>query len=411
MGRAGQGLEPTVALCAALDVEQASLPQQPPPLILAVVSAVESHGQPAAFDVGSQQPGPGYSWTRAILHLDLDAFFVGVHLLDHLEDRGRPVAVGGSASSRGVISSASYEARRFGVRSGMPTRHAFRLCPQLKVVPPHWERIHASSGQVMAILARCGPTEPTSVDEAYVDLSAASDPTTLAAQIRDQVVAETGLSASVGLAACRLVAKVASDQGKPGGCVVVPPGTEAAFLAPLNIRVIPGIGPRTTQRLNALGIHTCADLALADPEVLARQLGPHAASLPARAQGHDSRPVRPERGPPKSLSGEITFDRDVADRERLLAAVTALSARVGRRLRRQAMVAQTVYVKFRWADFTTFSRQRSLPVPCDDDASLAAAATAIWLAHWPPGQKVRLVGVGVSGLEPAGPRQLSLDMA
>jgi DNA polymerase-4 len=206
------------------------------------------------------------------------------------------------------------------------------------------------------------------------------------------------------------VAKVASDAAKPGGCLVVPPGTEADFLAPRPVQVLSGIGPRTAERLAKIGIHTCADLAGADIDRLVRTLGPHARRLPARAVGLDRRRVRTERPPPKSISNERTFERDIADAARLLAQVTALSARVGKRLRQQGLVAHTVFVKFRWADFTTFTRQAHLAVPIDGDGEVGAVATGLWRAHWPPGQPVRLIGVGVGGLAVLGTRQLGLGL-
>lgn len=353
-------------------------------------------------------PDPPIAWPTAILHLDLDAFFVGVYLLDHPEDRGLSIAVGGSPSGRGVVTSASYEARRFGVRSGMPMRQALRLCPRLKSARTDWERIRACSRQVMAILARFGPTEPMSVDEAYVDLGDTPCPEALAPMIRACVIEETGLAASVGLATTKLVAKVACDHGKPAGCVIVPPGEEARFLAPLPARAIPGIGPRTAERLAELDIETCGDLAAADPELLARYLGPHAAGLPRRAIGQDRRPVKSARPAPKSISNERTFGHDLSDREPLLAEVAALGAHVAARLQRHGLVGHTVHVKFRWSDFTTFTRQRALPVPTDDTGAITAVAASLWLAHWHPGRKVRLIGVGVGGLEPAGARQLTL---
>lgn len=353
-------------------------------------------------------PDASIDWPTAVLHLDLDAFFVGVYLLDHPEDRGLPVAVGGSPSGRGVVTSASYEARRFGVRSGMPMRQALRLCPKLKAVRADWERIRACSRQVMTILERFGPTEPMSVDEACVDLGGAPSPDAMAPAIRMRVVEETGLAASVGLATTRLVAKVACEHGKPSGCVIVPPGDEALFLAPLPASAIPGIGPRTAERLAELEIQTCGDLAAAEPELLARYLGPHAANLPRRARGQDRRRVRSDRPAPKSISNERTFGHDVSDRTQLLAEVDALGARVAARLQRHGLLGRVVHVKFRWSDFTTFTRQRSLPVATDDAATIAAMAASLWLANWQTGRKVRLIGVGVGGLEPAGARQLSL---
>jgi DNA polymerase IV len=354
--------------------------------------------------------GTASPWPAAILHLDLDAFFVGVHLLDHPEDRGRRVAVGGSPGGRGVVTSASYEARKFGVHAGMPASRALRACPGLKFVGADWARIRACSRQVMEILARFGPCEPVSVDEAYVDLGAAADPAALAVAIRASVVGETGLAASAGLATSKLVAKVASDAGKPGGGVVVPPGTEVEFLAPRPAQVLSGIGPRTAERLAKLGVHTCAELAGADIDRLERALGPHARRLPARAVGLDRRRVRTDRPPPKSISNERTFDRDVVDRVRLLEQVAVLSARVGQRLRRQELVAHTVFVKFRWGDFTTFTRQVSLAVPIDGDGEVGAVAAALWQAHWPAGRPVRLIGVGVGGLEAPTTRQLGLGL-
>ena len=249
-----------------------------------------------------------------------------------------------------------------------------------------------------------------SVDEAYVDLAAAPDPAALAVAIRACVVLEMGLAASAGLATSKLVAKVASDVAKPGGCLVVPPGTEADFLAPRPAQVLSGIGPRTAERLARLDIHTCADLAGADIDRLVGALGPHARRLPARAVGLDRRRVRTDRPPPKSISNERTFDHDIADAARLLEQVAALSARVATRLRKQGLVAHTVFVKFRWADFTTFTRQVHLAVPIDGDDELAAVAAGLWQAHWPPGRPVRLIGVGVGDLEAPGSRQLALGL-
>lgn len=350
------------------------------------------------------------AWPSAVLHLDMDAFFVSVHLLDHPEDRGRPLAVGGSPQGRGVVTSASYEARRFGVRSGMAMRAALRLCPRLKVAAADWSRIRACSTQVMRLLAEYGPTEPTSIDEAYVDLGAIPAPHDLAPSIRSRVEIETGLPASAGLATSKLVAKVASERAKPGGCVVVLPGAEEGFLAPLPVRAISGIGPRTAERLSGLGIETCADLAGADRDALARRLGAHAAELVERARGLDRRTVRAGRHGPRSISAERTFATDLAEREALLAEIRHLCGRVGQRLRRHGLVASCVTVKFRWSDYTTFGRQRALRVPVDADQDIYAHAAALWLEHWPERRRVRLVGVGVTGLKAAAGRQLGLGL-
>ena len=275
------------------------------------------------------------TWQRAILHLDMDAFFVNVHLLDHPEDKGVPLAVGGRPEGRGVVASASYEARHFGVRSAMPAARAIRLCPQIKFVGRDWSRIRACSQEVMAILREYGPVEQVSVDEAYVDLSEHAEPAALARAIRERVQAETGLPASVGLAANKLVAKVASDHDKPEGCTVVWPGEEEAFLGALPVRVIWGVGPRTAGRLALMGISTCGELATADPVALELEFGEQGASLQRRAQGKDSRPVEAERGPPKSISQERTFNQDVDDAEFLREKLQSLAEGVAVELQKR----------------------------------------------------------------------------
>ena len=348
------------------------------------------------------------SWQRAVLHLDMDAFFVNVHLLDHPEDGGIPLAVGGRPEGRGVVASASYEARRFGVRSAMPAARALRLCPQLKFVGRDWSRIRACSQQVMAILRDYGPVEQVSVDEAYVELSHHPDPPALARAIRERVQAETELPTSVGLAPNKLVAKVASDHEKPQGCTVVRPGEEDVFLEALPVRVIWGIGPRTAERLALMGIKTCGELAAADPVALELEFGDHGASLQQRAQGTDARPVQAERGPPKSISQERTFNHDVDNAEFLREKLQSMVEGVAVSLQKQGLIAHTVFVKFRWADFTTFTRQRTVEVGMDEAEAIARQAMAIWEEHWPPGQRVRLLGVGVSKLEEPLARQLDL---
>jgi DNA polymerase-4 len=344
-------------------------------------------------------------WSRAVLHLDMDAFFVNVHLLDHPEDAGHPVVTGGRPEQRGVVSSASYEARQYGIHSAMPSSTALRLCPQLRIVSADWSRIHELSRQVMSILEEYGPVEKMSVDEAYVELTGEPDPEALAQTIRQRVKDETALPASVGLAAGKLVAKVASDFEKPEGCTIVRPATEEAFLAPQPVRVIWGIGPRTAERLASLAITTCGQLATADPATLRLAFGRHAQELQNRAKGIDSRPVRSERGPPKSISQEWTFSQDVSDPELLKEQLGKMAAGVAVSLRRRELIAHTVRVKFRWDDFTTFTRQKSVEVGIDDEEKIRRLALALWEEYWPPGQRVRLLGVGVSGLEQPVTRQ------
>jgi DNA polymerase-4 len=349
-------------------------------------------------------------WPRAILHVDMDAFYVNVHLLDHPEDAGIPLAVGGRPDERGVVTSASYEARRFGVRSAMPTSQALRLVPALKVVPANWPRIRDCSRGVMGILGGYGPLEKMSVDEAYIDLGGAVDPAALAADIRERVPAEMGLPASVGLATSKLVAKVASDFNKPRGFTVVPPGEETAFLAPLPARAIWGIGPRTAERLAALGVTTCGELAAADPERLRAVFGREAGNLIRRARGEDDREVEPDHGPPKSISQEWTFSRDVADPATLREHLRRMSADVADELQKRRLLAHTVRVKFRAPDFVTFTRQRSLEVGTDDGETIFRVALAIWSENWPPGRPMRLLGVGATSLVEEAGRQLGFQL-
>jgi DNA polymerase-4 len=343
------------------------------------------------------------------MHLDMDAFYVNVHRLNHPEDQGIPLAVGGGPDSRGVIASASYEARQFGVRSAMPSSRALRLCPQLKIVGHDWRQIRECSRQVMAILREFGPVEQMSVDEAYVDLSAAPQPESLPIAIRQRVKDDTGLPASVGLATSKLVAKVASDYDKPEGYTLVQPGDEAAFLAPQSVRVIWGIGPRTAERLAGKGILTCGQLAAYDLETLQEMFGQQAHSLQKRALGLDQRKIHVERGQPKSISQEWTFNEDVDDPDVLLARMRKQSASVARSLQKRQLLAHTIRVKFRLANFTTFTRQKSVQVGIDDEETIFMVASAIWQENWRRGQKLRLLGVGVSSLEEPAARQIEFE--
>lgn len=349
------------------------------------------------------------SWPQAILHVDMDAFYVNVHLLSHPEDAGLPVAIGGRPDQRGVVASASYEARTFGIRSAMPMARALRLCPSLKVVGAEWDEIRRCSRQVMEILRSYGTLEQVSVDEAYIDLAELDQPQQQALAIPTIIKSETGLPASVGLATSKLVAKVASDFDKPEGVTIVEPGTEAAFLAPLPVRVIWGIGPRTAERLEQIGIRTCGELAAVDADRLRRQFGRESDSLIRRARGIDSRHVRAERGPPKSISQEWTFSKDTRDLAELQEHMKAMSTHLAGQLTRRKLVAHTVRVKFRWADFTTFTRQRSLELPTADAERIYQMANILWLENWTPDTAVRLIGVGVSSLAEAREQQLGFD--
>lgn len=348
---------------------------------------------------------------RIILHLDLDAFFVAVERLDNPALIGVPVLVGGRPDGRGVVSSASYEARKFGVHSAMPTAQALRLCPQAILVPGSRGRYGEMSRKVMALLGEYTPLlEPISIDEAFLDVSGAEahygPPGQLARTIQDRVEAELGLSASLGVAANKLVAKIASDFRKPHGITVVSPGGEAAFLAPLPIRRLWGVGEVTGRELARLGVETIGDLAGFAPEDLRARFGTHGEGLWRAAHGIDESPVVVEHEA-KSLSREETFAQDTRDPELLRRELLRLSDAVASRLRRHKFVARTIAIKLRYSDFTTLTRQATLDDPTDSGPIIYAQALALLEAAWDRRRAVRLVGVSGAGLEqPA--RQLRL---
>jgi DNA polymerase-4 len=339
----------------------------------------------------------------------MDAFFVNVHILDNPEHANLPLVVGGQPEQRGVVSSASYEARKLGIHSAMPTSRAVRLCSNLLIVPANWSRIRECSGQVMAVLADFGPLEQVSVDEAYVDLTEHEETEKVAAKIRTAVKEATNLPCSVGLATSKLVAKIASDHEKPEGFTVVSPGSERNFLAPLPTRAISGIGPRTAERLAENNIDTCDQLATADESLLQATLGRQAIELIRRARGIDGRPVQVVRGPAKSISQEWTFNTDISDPAVLQEQLQKMCSRVASSLQRHNLIAHTVTVKFRWADFTTFTRQKSVNVGIDREEDISRLAKIIWKKNWTQGQRIRLLGVGVSNLEKNNVRQLSFN--
>ncbi len=353
---------------------------------------------------------------RTIIHLDLDAFFCAVEEQRDPTLRGRRFAVGGRPESRGVVSSASYAARQVGVRSAMPMAHAVRLCPDLLVVPPHFPAYRAASQQVMERLHRLTPlVEQISIDEAFLDVSALDEPgDLLAAQLQATIRDELGLSCSLGVATNKLVAKVATDVGKslvrsgamPQAICVVPPGDEAAFLAPLPATALWGVGPKTAEKLALLGIHTIGEIAAWPAADLARRFGQHGEDLARRARGSDDRPIVTERAT-KSISQETTFARDVTDRATLERTLREQAAEIAQKLRREDLMGTTVKLKIRWPDFTTPTRQLTLPQPTDEPEVIAEAALRLFGQIWSGAQAVRLIGVGVSGLGTP-PRQLSL---
>jgi DNA polymerase-4 len=339
---------------------------------------------------------------RAIMHVDMDAFFAAVEQLDHPEWRGKPVIVGGSPQSRGVVSTASYEARRFGVHSAMPSARAVKLAPDAIWAPPRFERYSEMSRMVRDILCAVTPrVEPTSIDEAYLDVTpvsaAASDPVRLAERIRREVAA-LGLTCSIGLATTKTVAKIASDFRKPDGLTVVRPGDEAAFLAPLPVRALPGIGPATEKQLQRLGIRTLGEIAALDDVTATQTLGDHGPSIVRRARGIDSGEVGGGREA-KSLSKEHTFAHDIASADDVEGALRELAAKVGERLRRKGLAGRTVTLKLRFADFTTKTVRRTLPAPTDLESEFLPVALALLRSAWSPGIGLRLVGLGLSGFD------------
>jgi len=341
---------------------------------------------------------------RTILHVDMDAFYAAIEQRDRPELRGRPVIVGADPKGgrgRGVVSTASYEARRFGVRSALPISQAYRRCPEGAFLPVDMEKYARVSEEVMAILRRFTDlVEPLSIDEAFLDVTgsrkAFGGGETIARTIKETIRGETHLTASVGVATNKLLAKVASDMRKPDGLVVVPPGDEAAFLAPLPIGRLWGVGPKTEERLARAGVHTIGDLASADPAVLARRAGVHGLDLIRLAQGIDERAVEGGELDPKSLGQEHTFDRDVADVERLRRTLLALADNVGHRLRAHALRGRTVTLKYRDERFVTLTRAETLSAPTDSGAMVFDTAWRLFESVHAR-RKVRLLGVYVSG--------------
>lgn len=337
---------------------------------------------------------------RTILHVDLDAFFAAVEQRDRPELRGRPVIVGGGdPSARGVVSAASYEARTFGVHSAMPLRTAGRLCPQGVFLPVDGRKYQAASRQVMAILRRFTPqVQPISIDEAFLDVTASralfGDGEAIARAIRAAVHDEVGLTASVGVATTKLVAKIASDLRKPDGLVVVPPGEEAAFLAPLPISRLWGVGEKTTAVLREFAVATIGDLAALPPAAMERRFGKHGASLVDRAHGVDPDPVAGGE-PAKSIGHEHTFDVDTSDREVIERTLLGMADGVAGRLRSSGLKAVTVTLKLRDSSFATITRQTSLEVPADLTEPIYEAVLTL-LRRELRGQRIRLVGVTAS---------------
>ena len=347
---------------------------------------------------------------RAIVHIDMDAFYASVEQRDRPELRGRPVIVGADPKGRGVVSAASYEARVFGVRSAMPISRAARLCPHGAFVPVDMPKYVAVSRQIMAILDTFSPlVEPVSVDEAFVDLTGTASlfgpAPDVVARIKTQIHSETGLTASAGLAANKFIAKIASDLRKPDGLVIVEAGHETEFLAPLPIERLWGVGKATAKDLAALGVATIGQLQQLSRATLVARLGDHGAGLHDLAFGRDERAVEPWT-PPKSMGAETTFERDTSDRARLDTTLRAQAERVARELRAERLAAARVTLKLRFADFRTLTRSHTTE-PTQDGLELYRRV-ALLLSREPLVQPVRLIGLSASTLTAEHTGQLDL---
>jgi DNA polymerase-4 len=350
----------------------------------------------------------------SILHVDMDAFYASVEIRDNPSLRGQPVVVGGGR--RGVVAAASYEARRYGIRSAMPMTRALRMCPRAVVVPPNRAAYSAASAAVQAILRDVTPlVQPLSLDEAFLDVSGVvrlrGRPAAIAAAIRDRVARELALTCSVGVASTKFVAKLASARCKPDGMLIVPVAEVLAFLHPLPATVLWGVGARTGDQLHRLGIRTIGDLAATPVDALTRAVGPTMAEhLAALASGIDPRPVRTDEVE-KSISADHTVETDLTELGDVRRELLRLSAEVARRVRERAFVARTVGIKVRFADFTTVTRVRTLDAWTDATATVYQTAAALYDGLGLDQPRIRLLGVKCEGLRPAAEasEQLSFD--
>jgi DNA polymerase-4 len=352
---------------------------------------------------------------RRIIHLDMDAFYASVEQRDDPSLRGKPVAVGGSPQSRGVVAASSYEARKFGVRSAMPMARAVRLCPELLIVRPDFARYRAASQKVMAILHECTPlVEPLSLDEAYLDVTDNlwGEPlaSVVARQLKTQIHDATGLTASAGVAPNKFLAKIASGWRKPDGLTVIAPERVESFLQELPVEALWGVGPVTANKLRAVGIQRLVDVREFDEVSLQQAVGSLASWLKRLSHGDDPREVKPDR-PWKSISAETTYVTDLRDVPQMKLELEALSRKVANSLQKKSLLARTVTIKVRFDDFTTVTRSHSAE-PTQSADAFAARAAAL-LERTDAGRRpVRLLGVGAHGLEGAEssrPEQLRLE--
>jgi len=344
-------------------------------------------------------------FTRTIFHVDMDAFFVSVEELYDPSLKGKAVVVGGQRDERGVVSAASYEARKFGVHSAMPLRTAAKMCPQAIFVNGHPERYRECSEKVYKVLGAFTPqVEMASIDEAYLDMTGTErlhgPPLKAAHALHERMKADTRLNCSVGIGSSRLIAKVSSAQAKPNGVLYIVPGQEAKFLAPLDVREIPGVGKVMETHLHALGVQKVGDLAKFDDDELERRFGKWGLALAGKARGEDAGGwFDNEVGvdlDAKSISHEHTYNEDTADANQLEATLMRLSEMVGRRLREANFHARTIQLKLRYKDFTTITRAHTLPAPTQLDTEIFEQARALFRKNWKKGMQVRLLGVQAS---------------
>jgi DNA polymerase-4 len=343
---------------------------------------------------------------RTYFHVDMDAFFVSVEELYDPSLKGKPVVVGGRPNERGVVSAASYAARKFGVHSAMPLRTAYKLCPQAIFVDGHPERYRECSEKVFEVLTGFTPVvEMASIDEAYLDITGTErlygPPLKAAHILHDRMKSATKLNCSIGISASRMVAKIGSDQAKPNGVLWIIPGTEANFLAPLDVRKVPGVGKVTEKNLHALGIRKVGDLAKLDEAFLEERFGKWGLALAGKSHGLDAggwydAEIGEDAGP-KSISHETTFDEDTADVERIESTLAHLCEMVARRLREHGLEARTLQLKLRYSDFSTITRAHTPPRATQLDTEMYAEIRDLFRRNWRPGAKVRLLGVHASG--------------
>lgn len=358
------------------------------------------------------RPLPLEPWEgSAILLVDLDAFFASVEQLDHPAWRGKPVIVGGDADKHGVVSTASYEARPYGVRSAMPSSTARRLCPDAIWTHGRFDRYREVSNAIMAILRSETPhVQQVSIDEAFLDVTPTvvnrEHPVRVAQRIQRRVE-ELGVTCSIGAGTSKTIAKIASDMDKPRGLTVVYPGSERDFLAPLPVRVMSGIGASAKEKLKSRGIRTLGQLADADLRMLERVFGKLGRVMHVRANGGDDAPVEQDDAV-KSVSNEMTFATDLTRREDVEAAIATMAAKVGRRLRRKGLRGRTLALRVKFDDLSVRSVQRQLPRPSDDELAYTPLLYAMVDEVWRPGTPLRLIGVGMSGFSEEGVVQESL---